>query len=98
MNDFSKANVAHLCELARIKLSESEIAVLAGELSVISDSIKSVQEVTNENVERTTHPYPLQNVFREDEIGETLDRDEVLRQAPKAKDGRFVVPKILNEE
>ena len=45
-----------------------------------------------------SHPLPLSNVFRDDEPGPTLDRDEVLSQAPAAEDGRFRVPRILSEE
>jgi aspartyl-tRNA(Asn)/glutamyl-tRNA(Gln) amidotransferase subunit C len=44
-----------------------------------------------------TQPYPLTNVLREDIVGDCLDRDEVLAQAPAAEDGRFRVPPILGE-
>ena len=46
----------------------------------------------------TAHPYPLVNVWRDDAVGPTLDRDEVLAQAPAVVDGRFSVPAILGEE
>ena len=45
-----------------------------------------------------TQPYPLSNVLREDIVGDCLDRDEVLAQAPAAEDGRFRVPLILGDE
>ncbi len=46
----------------------------------------------------TSHPIPLSNVWREDEVGPTLDRDEVLAQAPAQQDGMFLVPQILEED
>ena len=46
----------------------------------------------------TSHPIPLTNVWREDEAGPTVDRDEVLAQAPASEDGMFLVPQILGEE
>ena len=45
-----------------------------------------------------SHPFPLENVTREDEVGEMLDRDKVLDQAPAAEDGRFQVPQILGDQ
>ncbi len=44
-----------------------------------------------------TQPLPLQNVLRDDVVGPTLDRDEVLAAAPSAEAGRFRVPPILGE-
>ena len=52
---------------------------------------------TLDGVEPMTQPYPLVNVLREDIVGDCLDRDEVLSQAPAAEDGRFRVPPILGE-
>ena len=46
----------------------------------------------------TSHPIPLSNVWREDVVGPTLDRDEVLAQAPAQEDGMFLVPQILEED
>ena len=45
----------------------------------------------------TAHPLPLENVLRDDVVEPSLDRDEVLAQAPAAEDGRFRVPRILGE-
>jgi aspartyl-tRNA(Asn)/glutamyl-tRNA(Gln) amidotransferase subunit C len=44
------------------------------------------------------HPYPLRNVLREDRVRPSIDRGEVLSQAPAAEAGRFKVPPILGEE
>lgn len=71
---------------------------LTGQLSVIVDNIAKVSEVATPDVPATSHPIPLENVFRADVVGEMLTVDEVLQNAPDAADGRFRVTAILGEE
>lgn len=46
-------------------------------------------------IEPTSHSIPVINVFREDAVRPSLPREEVLQNAPKARDGCFVVPRIV---
>ena len=92
------ADVQHLAGLARIALSPEEIQHLAGELTQIVDSVRRVQEVATPDVPATSHPLPLVNVLRRDEVGEVLTQQQVLSGAPAQADGRFQVPAILGEE
>lgn len=71
---------------------------LTGQLSVIVDNIAKVSEVATPDVPATSHPIPLENVFRADVVGEMLMVDQVLQNAPDAADGRFRVTAILGEE
>ena len=71
---------------------------LAGELTVIVDAVKAVQEVATPDVPLTSHPLPLVNVLRADEVGPVLTQEQVLSGAPAQADGRFKVPAILGEE
>ena len=98
MSRISTDEVARVAGLAHIALTEEEIARFAGELDVIADAVSKVSEVATPDVPATSHPIPLTNVWREDEVGPTVDRDEVLAQAPAAQDGMFLVPQILGEE
>lgn len=98
MARISTEEVARVAGLAHISLTPEEIERFAGELDVIATSVAKVSEVATPDVPATSHPIPLTNVWREDEIGETLNRDEVLAQAPAAEDGMFLVPQILGEE
>ena len=61
-------------------------------------AVEKVSEVASGDVPATSHPIPLVNVWREDVPVATLDRAEVLAQAPAAEEGRFAVPQILGEE
>jgi aspartyl-tRNA(Asn)/glutamyl-tRNA(Gln) amidotransferase subunit C len=91
-------DVARLGELARIRLTDEELAHLAPQLDVILSSVASVQEVAAADVPPTSHALPLTNVFREDVVTPSLPRDAVLAAAPAVEDGRFRVPRILGEE
>ena len=68
MSNISRDDVANLAKLARINLSEDELSHLSNELSVILDAVARVQEVASADVPPTSHPLPLKNVFREDEV------------------------------
>jgi aspartyl-tRNA(Asn)/glutamyl-tRNA(Gln) amidotransferase subunit C len=90
--------VRHLGVLARIQLSDEEVQSLTGQLDAIVDNIAKVSEVATPDVVATSHPIPLQNVFRPDVVGDTLTRDQALQNAPDQADGRFRVTAILGEE
>ena len=88
----------HLGVLSRIQLSDEEIERLTGQLDVIVDNIAKVSQVATPDVPATSHPIPLENVYRADEVGATLTLAQALQNAPDAADGRFRVTAILGEE
>ncbi len=93
----SRADVVHVAQLARLALTDDEIAELTGQLEAILEYAAEVSALETEGVAPTAHPLPLVNVLRADEPRPCLDRDQVLAQAPAAEDGRFRVPRILGE-
>lgn len=88
----------HLGVLARIQLDDDEVQRLTGQLSVIVDNIAKVSEVATPDVPATSHPIPLENVFRPDVVGYMLTVEQVLQNAPDAAESRFRVTAILGEE
>ena len=88
----------HLGVLARIQLSDEEVQSLTGQLDAIVDNIAKVSQVATPDVPATSHPIALQNVYRPDEVGETLTLAQALQNAPDVADGRFRVTAILGEE
>jgi len=94
----TRDEVAHLARLARLAVSEQELDVFAGQLDVILGSVARVQEVAAADIPPTSHAVPLTNVMRPDEVRPCLAREAVLAAAPAAEDGRFRVPRILDEE
>jgi aspartyl-tRNA(Asn)/glutamyl-tRNA(Gln) amidotransferase subunit C len=94
----SRADVAHVADLARLDITEAEIELYTEQLAAVLEHAQDVEALDTAGVEPTSHPLPLVNVLRPDEVRPSLDRDEVLAQAPSAQDGRFRVPRILGEE
>ncbi len=98
MSAITRDEVAHLARLPRLDLPDDALTHYAEQLDAILDAVAMVGEVAADDVPATSHPVPMANVFREDVNRPCLDRDEVLAQAPAAEDGRFRVPRILDEE
>ena len=94
----SRDDVARVAQLARLTLTDDELDRFTGQLGAVLDHARDIEALDIDDVPPTAHPYPLVNVLRADEVGATLDRDEVLAQAPSTEDGRFRVPPILGEE
>jgi len=90
--------VQHLAGLARIALDDAELESLTSELGSILHSIARVSEVAGDDVPATSHPLPITNVTRPDEIADVLTPEQVLANAPDAADGMFRVSSILGEE
>jgi len=93
----SVADVAHVARLARLDLTEEELERYAEQLGAVLDHFADIAGLDLADVPPTAHPLPLTNVFRPDIPVPSLDRDEVLAQAPAVEDGRFRVPRILGE-
>jgi aspartyl-tRNA(Asn)/glutamyl-tRNA(Gln) amidotransferase subunit C len=93
----SRADVEHVAKLARLALADDEIEHLTTELAGILGHAADIEALALDDVPPTAHPRPLRNVLRPDEVRASLDREEVLEQAPSAEDGRFRVPRILGD-
>jgi len=93
----SRDDVAHVARLARLRLTDDELEVFTDQLAAVLDHVADVEALDVAEVPPTAHPYPLKNVLRDDEPVASLDRDEVLQQAPSVEEKRFKVPPILGE-
>src|SRR5215472_18135102 len=93
----SREDAAYVARLARLDLSDEELDTYAGQLAAVLEHAAAVAALDTRDVEPTSHPLPLRNVLRTDEVRPSLDRSEVLAQAPAAEQGRFRVPRILGE-
>jgi len=98
MSEITQEQVAHLANLARIALTPQEIESLTTELGSIVDNVAKVSEVATADVPATSHPIPLQNVYRDDVPTTTLTTAEALAGAPDHDGSRFRVTAILGEE
>ena len=93
----TREDTAHVARLARLHFSDEELDELAAQLSAVLDHAADVEALDVTGIEPTSHPHPLVNVTRDDEVRSSLERDEVLAQAPSVDDGQFRVPPVLGE-
>ena len=94
----SADEVAKVARLARLALTDEELALATVQLGDIVEHFADIDELDLDGVEPMTQPFPLTNVLRDDVVQPTLDRDEVLAAAPDVEDGRFKVPPIIGIE
>jgi aspartyl-tRNA(Asn)/glutamyl-tRNA(Gln) amidotransferase subunit C len=88
-------DVKKIAKLARIKLNEEEVQKHQGELNKIFSWIQQLQEVNTDDVEPMFSVDDRNLKTREDVVTETSFKDEVLKNAPNAKYGYYVVPKVV---
>ena len=93
----TRDEAAHVARLARLRFSDEELDELAAQLSAVLDHAVDVEALDVTDIAPTSHPHPLVNVLRADEVLASLERAEVLAQAPSVDDGQFRVPPILGE-
>jgi aspartyl-tRNA(Asn)/glutamyl-tRNA(Gln) amidotransferase subunit C len=88
----TRAQVLHVARLARLDLTEAEVARLQLELSAILDAVSKVSELDLDAVPPTSHPLELVNVLRPDEPRASLPLEDVFANAPQREADRFRVP------
>lgn len=88
-------DVEHVAMLARLELNEEEKHLYTEQLNAILEHMSKLQELDTTDVPPTAHILPLRNVLREDEVRPSMDREEVLQNAPNQEEGQFRVPKIV---
>jgi len=93
----TRAEVAHVADLARLRLTDEELDLFTGQLAEVLDHAADVASLDLAGVVPTAHAMAVTNVLRSDEVRPGVDRDEVLGQAPSVEDHRFRVPRILGE-
>jgi aspartyl-tRNA(Asn)/glutamyl-tRNA(Gln) amidotransferase subunit C len=94
----SRDDVSKVALLARLELTDAELDTYTDQLAAIIDHAADVAALDLADVPPTAHPLPIENVLRPDVVAPSLDRDEVLSQAPAVEDRRFRVPAILGEQ
>lgn len=91
-------DIFHVARLARLGLSDEELEGYKGQLADILEHAARVQSLEGDPHPDSAHPLGFVNAFRDDVVRPSLDRSEVLSQAPEAIDGYFAVPPALETE
>ena len=88
-------DVAYVARLARLNLTDEEIAIFRAQLSDVLRHIDKIREVDVRNVEISSHATPMLNVFREDNPRDWFTTEEALRNAPRHANDLFIVTKVV---
>jgi len=94
---FTRKDVEHVAHLARLGLTEDEMARLEGQLNHILDQYAVLAQLDTEGIAPTAQTIELENILRDDIVRPSLPSEEVLAAAPKRLGEYFVVPPILGE-
>jgi aspartyl-tRNA(Asn)/glutamyl-tRNA(Gln) amidotransferase subunit C len=88
-------DVRRIATLARIHFSEEESESLLLDVDSILEHLDKISTVCVDGVEPSAHSFPLCNVLRSDEVGETFSADCTLMNAPKRRNNQIIVPKVV---
>lgn len=94
-NSISKETIEYVGILAKLELTDEEKEQAGRDMERMLDYIDKLNELDTEGVEPMSHVFAVSNVFREDEVENGDDREQILANAPKVKDGAFQVPKTV---
>lgn len=90
-------DIDHVARLARLRLTVEEKERFSRQLALILEHAARVGEVAAADVPPTSHPVPRANVYRPDEPTPSLSHEAAMANAPDPEDGRFRVPRIVEE-
>ncbi len=93
----SKEDLEMVAVLSRLEVPEQDKEKNLRQLDSFLQYVDNLSKVDTEQVEPLAHVLPIHNVFREDEVRPSLDRELALSNAPLKEDGYFKVPKILED-
>jgi aspartyl-tRNA(Asn)/glutamyl-tRNA(Gln) amidotransferase subunit C len=91
----SREEVEYVATLARLGLSDSEIARLQDQLSSILEHIAAIDRLDTDAIPPTAQVIAMTNVMRLDEVTDSLPREALLENAPRQAEGFFEVHAIL---
>ncbi len=91
----SEQDIKTVASLSRLRIREEEKDDVLFQLNKILTYVENLQTLDTSNIEPTTYALPMQNVFRDDKVKPSLDRELALSNAPLKEDGYFKVPRVL---
>jgi aspartyl-tRNA(Asn)/glutamyl-tRNA(Gln) amidotransferase subunit C len=87
-----REQVLHVARLARLELTDEEVARMSDELSAVLGHIEKIGELDLDGVPATTHVVEVSNALRPDVVMPSLPRDVAFANAPSIADDGFRVP------
>ena len=94
----SRRDVEHVAHLARLGLSDEEVALFEEQLNHILEQFDVLSELDTEAIEPTARVIELENVLRDDVVRPGLTVEAALANAPDRSGDHFLVPAVLGDE
>ncbi len=94
MSKITKKEVEHIAKLAELEFGDEALNKFTYQLDQILSHVAKINEVDTSNIKPTSHTLEIKNVFRKDEIKESVPVEDALSNAPEKADSGFLVPKI----
>ncbi|WP_097028044.1 Asp-tRNA(Asn)/Glu-tRNA(Gln) amidotransferase subunit GatC [Clostridium peptidivorans] len=91
----SKKDVEYVAELARIELTEEEKEGLLVDLNNVLNYMEKLNELDTDNTDIIVNPYYIENKFREDEVEESMNIEDVMNNAPESLEEYIKVPNVI---
>ena len=93
----TRKDVEYIAELARLKFKDEELEMFTHQLNEILSYVDKLNQLDTENVEPLSHPVENINVFRNDELKQSVTTEDALKNAPDRTEEFFKVPKVINQ-
>ena len=87
--------IENVCILAKLSLSDEVKEKAKEDMQKMLDYVEKLDELDTDGVEPLSHIFGDQNVFREDVVTNGDNKEAMLANAPKAKEGQYQVPKTI---
>ena len=87
--------IGYLEDLSCLTLSDDEKSRIAGDLEKILNAMEKLNELNTDGVSERSHPFDNVNVFREDEVKASFDRELILKNSSERNDEMFIAPKTV---
>lgn len=92
----TKELVEYVANLSRIKLNDEQSVKMQAELESVIEYMEILNKLDTENIDPLSHVFNITNVMRKDEVCESFESTEILKNAPEHTDETFVVPKTVD--
>jgi len=90
-----REDIDKLCVLARLEITDEEMADVRSKLSDIVELVDELQAVDTENVTPMAHPLDREQRLRKDSVTETDDHERIQKNAPAVERALYLVPKVI---
>ena len=95
MSEITEKEIEYVAKLARLELQPQEVETMTHHIGLMLNYVAKLQELDTTDIPATTYSQEVNNVFREDVVLSSLERENALKNAPQQNGESFIVPRII---